>query len=171
MYYNSPKEAINKLYGIPENELIKLRKKWGLENDGIFAYKDRIFKISSSRKEFFAAQRLIGKEFKNVVKVFSCKECQILSYYETVCWAYVIEEERLHRNGKEYLYDSLDIGMIADDIDKRMPYMIAVMNGIIELSKAGIKHCDLHCANIMMDKKGNPKIIDFGIVSLKKIII
>lgn len=167
MHYNSAKEAISKLYDIPEDKLIKL-KKFGLENDGIYAYGDKIYKISSSKKEFDAANRLIGKNFNNVVKVYSCKSCRIMSEYERIWASYIIEEEKLSRNRKEFLYDSLDISMIADDIEKRVPFMVAIMNGIIELASLGIRHRDVHTLNIMFSKDGMPKIIDFGIVSLKK---
>jgi len=167
MHYNSAKEAISKLYDIPENKLIKL-KKFGLENDGIYACDDKIYKVASSRKEFLAAERLIGKNFTNVVKVYSCKSCKIMSEYERVWESFIISEEHLYRSKNEYVYNSLDINMISENIEKRVPYMIAIMNGIVELASVGIKHADLHSLNILMSKKGIPKIIDFGIVSLKK---
>ena len=168
MPYNSVKEAISKLYNIPEEDLIKL-KSYGLENEGIYKNKDRIYKVSTSKREFLAAQRLIGKDLKNVVNIYSVQVCKAKSVYNKIWTFYLIEEELLFRNKKEYLYDSLDLNIISKDIKKRVPFMLAVMNGIIELSELGIFHNDLHCGNILMDKNKVAKIIDFGIVSLKKI--
>jgi len=138
------------------------------ENDGFYKAEDKIYKISNSRKEFDAAKRLIGKNFKNVVKVYSANECLILSTNNNFWVSFVIEMEKLTRAGNEFVYKNLDLDTLNLDVKKRIPYMIDVLNGVLELESLGIKHEDLHTMNIMRDKDGNQKIIDFGIISLKR---
>lgn len=167
MIFYSQKDAVSSLTKVSATDLIKIRA-YGLENDGIYRTEDRIYKISSSKKEFLAANKLIGKKFKNVVTVYSAHECDIVSANGNLWRSYIIEEERLFRNKKQFVYDNLDINSVGRNINKRVPYFISVLNGVIELASVGIIHKDLHCLNIMIDTKGTPKIIDFGIVTIKK---
>jgi serine/threonine protein kinase len=167
MVFNTQREAISALTKVAASDLIKIRAS-GLENDGIYRTEDRIYKVSSSKKELLVANKLIGKKFKNVVTVYGAYECDILSSNGNVWKSYIIEEERLFRNKKQFVFDNLDINSIGIDINRRVPFFVSVLNGVIELASLGIFHKDLHCLNVMLDKCGTPKIIDFGIVTIKK---
>jgi serine/threonine protein kinase len=167
--YNSQKEAIAKLSNIKVSDLKRLRAA-GIENEGIYLYKDRIFKVSSSRKEFTAANRIKNKDFKNVVKVYNTYECySYIGYSSNIIYkSYIIEEEKLFRNRKSYVFDDLDVSFISSDINRRLPFIVSVINGIAELASIGIIHNDLHSMNIMLDKHNQVKIIDFGFAKIKK---
>jgi serine/threonine protein kinase len=167
--YESPLDAIYKITNINKNSIKKLFVA-GIENDGIYLYEDRIFKVAISKREYLAAQRIIGKDFKNVVKIHSATEITSYLYensYETAK-SYIIEEERLFRDRKSYVFDDLDISFVSVDVNRRLPYFVSVLNGLAELASVGIVHGDLHSMNIMMDKNNEAKIIDFGFSKLKK---
>ena len=166
--FKNEQEAISYIYKIPILELKKAAE-FGIENNGVFLYKDKAYKASFSSKEFKAVKRLIDKDFKNVVNIYSATECKILSKYSNKYWKiFLIEEERLYRNKHKYCFDDLDLISLNKDIKNRLPYFVNVINGIIELSSAGIVHNDIHSYNIMLDKNNIPKIIDFGQVTLRK---
>lgn len=167
MVFYTQKEAISALANVPICDLIKIRAN-GLENDGVYRTENKIYKISSSKKELLVANKLIDKKFKNVVTVYGAYECDILSLHGNVWKSYIIEEERLFRNKKQFVFDDLDINSISIDVNKRVPFFVSVLNGVIELASIGVFHKDLHCLNVMLDKAGTPKIIDFGIVTIKK---
>lgn len=169
--YNSQKEAISKISNIKITSLKRLQVA-GIENEGVYLYKDRIFKVSPAKKEFAAASRIKDKNFKNVVKVYNTYEC--CSYIDNDCnivyKSYIIEEERLFRNRNSYVFDDLDVSSISLDINRRLPYIVSVINGIAELASVGIIHKDIHSMNIMLDKQNEVKIIDFGHTKIKKIL-
>jgi len=167
MPFKNAIEAITTITKLKETDLKKV-KVYGLENDGIYKTEDRIFKIASSRKEFMAAQRLIGRDFKNVVKVYNATECAIVSMFGNVWKSYIIEEERLYRKKNALVFNDLDINSVSLDIHTRVPFYVHLLNGIIELASVGILHEDLHSLNVMTDLNDVPKIIDFGIIKLKK---
>lgn len=168
LIYDNPKLAIQDLAKIDKKHL-KRRPNFGMENDYIYLYKDRVFKITSSRQEFLASKRIIGRNFNNVVKIYDSFECDILGKYSDNIWkSYIIEEELLFRKGSKFLFKNLDICTLMNNVEKRLPYFVSIINGLIELESVGIKYKDLHCLNIMFDKSDNAKLIDFGYVSLKK---
>lgn len=161
-------EAISKLYNIPICNLKKAAE-FGIENNGVFLYKDKAFKASFSSREFKTAIRLIDQDFKNVVKIFSALECKILSKDTSKYWKiFIIEEERLFRSKHKYCFDDLDLMSLNKDVENRLPYFVNIINGIIELASVGIIHNDIHSYNIMLDKNDVPKIIDFGQITLRK---
>ena len=165
--YSTQKDAISKLADI-NKRCIKRLKISGIENDGIFLYKDKIFKVTSSKREFLAAKRIMQEDFENVVKIYNVYECFII-FYEKPYKSYIIEEERLFRDKRNYVFDDLDISFASVDINKRLPYFVAVLNGLAELASIGVEHNDLHTLNIMMSNSGVVKIIDFGFAKLKKV--
>ena len=167
--YKSPLHAIAKITNINKNSIKKLFVA-GIENDGIYLYEDRVFKVATSKREFLAAQRIIGKDFKNVVKIYSAHEITSYLYedsYKTYK-SYIIEEERLFRDRKSYVFDDLDISFVTVDVNRRLPYFVSVLNGLAELASIGIIHNDVHSMNVMMDKNNEAKIIDFGFSKIKK---
>jgi serine/threonine protein kinase len=166
--FHSDKEAISALCGVHESLLKKVQFSSGLENDGMYCFGNRVYKISSKRREFLASKRLIGHKFKNVVNIYSAHECKILSNNDSVWDSYIIEQEKLYKNINTPRFDKLDLDVFATNVNKNMHYFIGVMRGISELASVGIIHKDLHSLNIMSDKNNNPKIIDFGIVVLKR---
>jgi len=168
MIYDHPKLAIQDLAKIDKNYLKRIPN-FGMENDFIYFYKDRVFKITSSRQEFLASKRIIGRNFNNVVKIYDSFECDILSEHSDNVWkSYIIEEELLFRKGNNFLFKNLDFVTLMNDVENRLPYFVSIINGMIELESIGIRYNDLHSLNIMFDKEDNAKLIDFGFVSLKK---
>jgi serine/threonine protein kinase len=169
MTYNSPKKAIAGLAKISQRTLRRLKVS-GIENDGIYATKTRIFKLCGSRREYLAAKRLIGKDFSNVVKVYHAYECDIYySFSDHPLKTYVIEEERLYRSGRNFVFDYLCLSDIYPDVNRRLPYFVGVINGLAELASVGIIHNDLHTLNVMSDASGQVKIIDFGFAKIKRV--
>lgn len=164
--YKTPKDAIANLANLDKRSIKRLKVS-GVENDGIFLCKDRIFKITSSKREFLAAKRIMQEDFQNVVKIHNIYEC-LMIFSEKPYRTYILEEERLFRDKRNYVFDDLDIAFACVDINKRLPYFVAVLNGLAELASIGVEHNDLHSLNIMMDKIGEIKIIDFGFAKLKK---
>jgi len=166
--YDHPKLAIEDLANV-NKKYLKHIPNFGMENDYIYSYKDRVFKITSSKQEFLASKRIIGRNFNNVVKIYDSFECDILGKHSNNIWkSYVIEEEMLYRNGGEFLFKKLDFCALMGNVEKRLPYFVSVINGLIELESVGIRYNDLHSLNVMFDKEKNAKLIDFGYVSLKK---
>jgi len=166
--YSDAKTAISELAGVNKR---KLKKKLanGMEHDKIYTYKDRLFKITSSRQEYFAAKRIIGNRFKNVLTIYDCFKCDIVSDNGDEIWrSYIIEEEILYRKGNQFVFNSLDLYSLAYNIESRLPYFVSIINGLVELSSIGIQYNDLHPLNVMKDKNNVIKIIDFGQVSLKR---
>ena len=166
--YKNPKDAISKLANLDKRSIKRLKVS-GIENDGVFLCKDRIFKVTSSKREFLAAKRIMQEDFQNVVKIYNIYECLVI-FYEKPYRTYVIEEEKLFRDKRNYVFDDLDVSFASVDINKRLPYFVSVLNGLAELASVGIEHNDLHSMNIMMDEKGSVKIIDFGYAKLKKVV-
>jgi serine/threonine protein kinase len=166
--YNTQKEAISNLTGINKSKIKKV-KTFGMENDGIYSYRDRIFKISSSRAEYFVAQRLFGEKFENVVNIYGYYECDILGKNGDSVWkSYIIEEEKLKRVGRNFAFNNFDLQTVCLDPIRRIPYFASVLNGIAELASVGIVYYDLHPLNVMYNDKGQVKIIDFGYAVLKR---
>lgn len=168
MTYDNQKEAISKIFSIKISD-IKKKNGFGLENDGIYQYKDRIFKLTSSKREFSAAKRLVGKDFKNVVKVYSSNLCNIYNEQTDSIWkTYIIEEEKLNRNGANFLFNDLNLHTLCINVEKRLPFFVGIMNGLVELASVGIIYYDIHSMNIMFGNSNQVKIIDFGCVSVKR---
>jgi len=165
--YKNAKLAISNLANVNKNRLKKIPA-YGMENDCIYSNDNKIYKVTSSKQEFLASKRIIGKKFKNIVKIFDSYECNILSDMGSVWKSYIIEEEKLKREKRKFVFDSLDLCVLSENVKERLPYFVSVINGLAELDSIGIKYKDLHSMNIMNDNDGNVKIIDFGYVSLKK---
>ena len=167
MIYKNLKQAISDKANIPKTELRKL-KVLGLMNEGIFASKDRIYKIVSCSREAKAAIRLIGKNFKNVVKIYNVYDFTAKLKIDTRPWhGYIIEQEKLFCSYKDLNFLHLPFASIANN-PERAEYINSIANGIKELLSLGICHKDLHQSNIMLSKDNNLKIIDFSIVNLKR---
>jgi serine/threonine protein kinase len=165
--YENPKLAISNLFKINSSKLKKL-KTVGMEHDYIYSLHDKVYKITSSKTEFLASKRIIGNKFNNVVNIFDSYECDILSPNKDSIWkSYIIEEEKLFRD-KSLLYKNIDLKSLSFDLEKRLPLFVSIINGLIELSSVGIIYDDFHTMNVMRDKNNNIKIIDFGLVILKK---
>ncbi len=166
--FQTRKDALSTLANINKNQIKKLRT-FGMENEGIFTYQDRVFKFSASKREFLIAKRLIGKNFKNVVKIHNTYECDVLGICSRNVWkSYIIEEEKLKRIGKSFAFDDFDLQRVCVDVERRAPYFAAILNGIVELSSIGIRYNDLHPLNVMYDNNQVAKIIDFGLASTKR---
>lgn len=69
--------------------------------------------------------------------------------------------DRLETDLEKYLKKPIDINFI-----KKL--LIDVVNGLIHLQRLNIHHKDLESRNILLDKKGNFYISDFGISKIKK---
>ena len=167
--YKNQKDAVSDLMGISKSKLKKVIA-FGMENDGLLSYGDRIFKISSSKAEFLIAKRLIGETFKNVVNIYSANECDILGKHKKNVWkSYIIEQEKLKRVGKSFAFGDFELQTACLDPMRRIPYFAGVLNGIAELASIGITYYDLHPLNVMYDEEEQPKIIDFGYAALSRI--
>jgi len=166
--FDTQKDAIALFAGINKRKLKRMRA-FGMENDGIFSYKDKIYKISSSKREFLAANKIKGKDFNNVVKIFGTYECDILGRNRKTLWkSFILEEEKLKRLGKSYAFDDFDLQRVCCDVGRRLPYFVGILNGLAELASIGIEYNDLHPLNVMYDEKEAVKIIDFGFATIKR---
>ena len=171
MIYKNLKQAISDKCGVREDELTKL-KVFGLGNEGIFASKDKVYKITISSKEAKASRRLIGKNFKNVVKIHNVYDFYVKPHIFSIVsdkpWrGYIIEQEKLFRGKKDKHFSHFTLDFILGDFSRTYE-LLSIINGLQELDSIGIKHKDFHSLNIMRDKYDNLKIIDFSIVSLRR---
>ncbi len=166
--YKSQQEALLKLYNLTIDSYKKIPAP-GIENVGLYRTSNKIYKFSTSRKEYDVGNVLKGLALKNVVNIYSVNVCKILTKpcYGDSYYAYIIEQERCFRNKRKFVFDDLDISLLFEKFDERIPYFVGIVNGISELLNYGIEHKDLHSMNVMFDKDNNPKIIDFGICKIK----
>jgi len=166
--YDTAKLAISELANVELGNLKKVYN-FGIENDAIYSCGDKIFKVTSARQEYLASKRIIGQDFKNVVKIYDSFECNILGYHDDTIWkSYIIEEEKLTRERYKFVFKDLDLYTLSVDVENRLPYFVSVINGLAELNSIGIRYDDLHSLNIMSTKDGVIKILDFGYVSIKR---
>lgn len=166
--YKTQQEALLKLFDLTIDSYKKIPA-MGIENVGLYRTNDRIYKFSTSRKEYDVGKILQKHTLKNVVNIYSVNVCKILTKpcYGDYYYAYIIEQEKCFRNKRSFVFDDLDISLLTEKFNERVPYFVGIINGIAELLSLGIQHKDLHSMNIMFDKQNNPKIIDFGICSIK----
>lgn len=164
MIYSSFKEAISDKTGIAQEKLYQSKAE-GLCNCGIFIAPDRVFKVTANKREIKASQRLIGKDFTNVVKIYSVFEiCVYFRRFADPTNYYVIEQEKLYRDKHDKRFCALE----GADIEKNPEYYIPILKGMAELKSVGITHLDVSSWNILRDMNGTVKLIDFGIVSIER---
>lgn len=157
----------------------------------------RILKLSfrqDRQQEIDEYKKLIGKQLKNVARVFYAKyrertgivimEKLWLSDYNYIFDERVIDHEGIddltykfmqyhidHSNVKnanllfDYICEDYRVeptNLINDGMaNEADEYLSDLLNGLFELDKNNVHYNDIHSSNIMMDRLGTYKIIDF----------
>jgi serine/threonine protein kinase len=153
---------------------IKKLSTGGMQNCGLYLFKDRILKFSYSISEAKACTRLIGKKFNNVVKIYAVQKFLLPLENGKKTTVYAIEQERLQRK-KGLNFYSLEIEDVilsglkqSISVKETTSYIKQILNGYVELESVGVIYRDLHSSNVMSDVSGNLKIIDFGCVTVRR---
>jgi len=175
--FESCREFLKKRFPKKRFSTIYDRNKYtGIDNIAIYMSKDRVIKFTCKKKEANACKRLMNKRLKNVVKIHN-----VYSLYWPAEWApssnkfgyeqiYAIEMEKLYYKERFAQSDLLIEDIIYKfSINKGCELLSDIVNGYKELMRYGIFYRDLHSRNIMFDKNGVLKFIDFGIIDLKSI--
>jgi len=138
-----------------------------LFNEGLFYTEEKAFKITLFDNEVNACKRLKGRCFENVCYIFDVYDITIINN-ETNKWkASIIEQEKLNKD-KSISFHHLDFEYIMRNVNRRAEMAKQILNGLIELDSVGIVYGDLHSSNIMRDKLGKYKLIDFGTARVKQ---
>jgi len=97
-------------------------------------------------------------------------EAKVASSFDhpNICTIYEINktyDDQLYiaiaRYGGETLKKKLETGPL--NIDETVDYSIQIAKGLERAHEAGITHCDIKPANIMITNRGEVKILDFGL--------
>ena len=99
----------------------------------------------------FTVGKYLEKELNFISKINSPN---IVTIESTVCY-----NTKLIGYIMETLEDSKEIFKQNTQINKKI---IQIINGLIDIHEKNISHCDIKLENIMVDKEGKIKIIDFG---------
>lgn len=144
-----------------------------------------VLKISDDEDIFDEIEeykKLIGKRLKNVVKVLKVGNFGVFGY--VVMEKLFLNDsdlffdgsridieisisERMKKNSNISFEDMFNdiitpaVSKLIIDEDLFIEYVKQVFNGVKELQKYGVEFNDIHDENIMIDKNGNYKIIDF----------
>lgn len=107
-----------------------------------------------SKKRFFIeAQAAAAVNHANIVTVYEIDECDKQLY---LAMEYVQGES---------LREKIDSGPL--EIDEALKIAIQSAEGLLEAHKEGIIHRDIKSANIMINEKGQVKVLDFGLARFK----
>lgn len=107
-----------------------------------------------SKKRFFIeAQAAAAVNHANIVTVYEIDECDKQFY---VAMEYVQGEN---------LGEKIASGPLG--IDEALKIAVQSAEGLLEAHKKGIIHRDIKSANIMINEKGQVKVLDFGLARLK----
>jgi predicted Ser/Thr protein kinase len=107
-----------------------------------------------SKKRFFIeAQAAAALNHANIVTVYEIDECDKQFY---LAMEYVRGEN---------LGEKIDSGPLG--IDEALKIAVQSAEGLLEAHKKGIIHRDIKSANIMINEKGQVKVLDFGLARLK----
>lgn len=100
-------------------------------------------------------------EIKILYKLNHPNIVRIYNYYayEKECTGYILMEYIEGKNIEEYFIDYMGIWEVSS-LDQ---IFIQLINGFSYIENKGIIHRDIREGNILIDNKGNVKIIDFGI--------
>ena len=117
-------------------------------------------KVTFSQKEYENAEKLIGKQIKNVVKYYDAVE--IRSRRERL---FLIKMELLkplsnlvYQEINEFVWDYFFYNR---KLPVNSPIRKQIVNGFENLKNLGINHTDLHTGNVMQSLRSNQiKIID-----------
>jgi predicted Ser/Thr protein kinase len=110
--------------------------------------------VPELKKRFFIeAQAAAALNHANIVTVYEIDECDKQFY---LAMEYV--------RGKN-LREKIDSGPLG--IDKALKIAIQSTEGLSEAHKKGIIHRDIKSANIMINEKGQVKVLDFGLARLE----
>jgi len=101
------------------------------------------------------------EEIKILYKLNHPNIVRIYNYYayEKECTGYILMEYIDGKNIEEYFIDYMGIWEVSS-LDQ---IFIQLINGFSYIENKGIIHRDIREGNILIDNKGNVKIIDFGI--------
>jgi serine/threonine protein kinase len=143
----------------------------GLENRAIFTIGNRVLKFTFSARDAKASERLIGKNFRNVVRIYSVNRV-CLQDEDGKFYVYAIEQEKLHRD-RHIRFHNLDVERIVlTNPNRSLSFLKSVVNDVlnayVELRSVGIIYRDLHSNNILRDTAGNLKLIDFGFATIRR---
>lgn len=142
-------------------------------NFGIYTYDDRVIKFTNSLNDFRVSLLLVGKNFKNVVKIYSVHKIKLVDNQKSKRTIYAIEMERLNRT--KFLFDEFEIENIISifkskklEITEACSFISSVLNAYLELNSIGVLYFDTHSDNIMIDHKNEYKLIDFGCCTVQR---
>ena len=160
MKYQNYEEAIEHLAC---GEKIRRKQHASLFSEGLFYTDNKVFKITLYENETKACSRLIGKNFKNVCKIYYVHRNVKIADWKVD----IIEQERLQKY-KGIFFHHLNFEYIMKNVGKRAEMAKDIINGLIELNSVGIIYGDLHSSNIMQDNNNILKLIDFGSARVKR---
>jgi len=161
--YTETWEAVSDYLGIPTSKFEMICEK-GVGNEGVYAYKNKVYKVTDYLSEITVCKRLLGHSFKNVVKIHNIAKFYLVSDFAKTgrYMMYIVEMERLMPD-PSFDFDSINVEkFLRKQVRKRAALVREIMRGLEELASVGIQYHDLHSDNVMVDKRGNRKIIDFG---------
>jgi len=99
------------------------------------------------------AQAVAKLKHPNIVTIYEVSEFQGRPFFAMEC----CEGQSLHDLIKEQKLN----------LDEIVGLTIRICEGLQEAHEAGIIHRDIKPSNIILDKKGRPKILDFGLAAVK----
>jgi len=99
------------------------------------------------------AQAAAALKHPNIITIYEVSEYQSQPFFAMEC----CEGQSLHDLIKEQKVN----------LDEIVGLTIRICEGLQEAHEAGIIHRDIKPSNIILDKKGRPKILDFGLAAVK----
>lgn len=151
------------------NERFRIKKKLGKGGMGeIFLAEDTKLKRLVAIKRI-SRENLTDKDSK----IRFLREAQTASQIEhpNICPIYEIYEEEKNNYIVMQYIDGITLDNIIkyNELDKKkiVNICIQICDGMIEAHSVGIIHRDLKPQNVMIDKKGNIKLLDFGLAKFR----